>query len=138
MRKIVFLSFLIYSALALGGIARGATVDDLLVAIHKVESNGRVGPILGDQGRALGPLQIHRIYWADADLGLGKYEDCKDLGYSRCVVLAYFLRYEPDAVKNNDVEALARLHNSGPAWRSKTQKTDDYWRRISACLSKMN
>ena len=40
--------------------------DELVKAIHKVESGGRVGKILGDNGRALGPLQIHYANWKDA------------------------------------------------------------------------
>ncbi|MEL0099922.1 MAG: hypothetical protein VW907_10230, partial [Opitutae bacterium] len=47
----------------------------LINAIHQVETGGRLGAIKGDNGRALGPLQIHRAYWIDSGVE-GKYEDC--------------------------------------------------------------
>ena len=66
----------------------------LLDAMVQVESGGRLD-LVGDKGKALGPLQIHRICWVDAvrydktllSLG-GKYEDCKRLEYAEKVVVA--------------------------------------------------
>jgi hypothetical protein len=82
-------------------------------AIHTVESGGAVGPILGDGGKALGPLQIHRGYWQDSRVP-GRYQDCADLAYSRRVVTAYLQRYAPKAWAAGDCDALARIHNGGP------------------------
>ena len=40
--------------------------ERLTHAIHMVETGGRTGPVLGDSGNALGPLQIHRAYHIDS------------------------------------------------------------------------
>ena len=37
-----------------------------LHALNMVEASGREGYIVGDNGKALGPFQIHRSYWEDA------------------------------------------------------------------------
>ena len=82
-------------------------------ALHLVETSGRTGPILGDNGRALGPLQIHRNYHKDSKIS-GDYSRCSDLAYSRRVVAAYLKHYAPTAWRNGDVHTLARVHNGGP------------------------
>lgn len=116
--------------------ARAGEIDGLVRAIHKVETSGRVGTIRGDGGRALGPLQIHKINWLDVkDKIGGRYENCADLNYSTSVFKAYCLKYEPKAYKSNNFEVLARLWNSGPNWRAKINKTDGYWRKVKANLN---
>ena len=87
-------------------------------ALHIVETSGRTGAIIGDNGRALGPLQIHRAYHADARIG-GDYARCADLDYSRRVVTAYLQRYAPAAWAAGDVKTLARIHNGGPRGANK-------------------
>jgi len=87
-------------------------------ALHVVETFGRTGPILGDNGKALGPLQIHRAYHADARIG-GDYSRCADLDYSKRVVSAYLQRYAPQAWAAGDVTTLARVHNGGPRGATK-------------------
>jgi hypothetical protein len=87
-------------------------------ALHTVESGGGLGAIKGDFNaktgfQALGPLQIHRGYWADSRVP-GRYEDCADLAYSRRVVTAYLQRYAKAAFDAGDCDALARIHNGGP------------------------
>ncbi len=99
--------------LALCATAQAAPPDSFFRALHLVETSGRIGPILGDGGRALGPLQIHRGYHADARIG-GDYSRCEDLDYSKRVVTAYLQRYAPAAWAAGDVETLARIHNGGP------------------------
>jgi hypothetical protein len=100
--------------LALCATAHSAPPDSFWRALHLVETGGRRGAILGDNGKALGPLQIHRAYWQDARVG-GRYEDCADLDYSKRVAAAYLKRYAPEAWAKGDVETLARVHNGGPA-----------------------
>jgi hypothetical protein len=100
--------------LALCATAHSAPPDAFWRALHLVETGGRHGAILGDNGKALGPLQIHRAYWQDARVG-GRYEDCADLDYSKRVAAAYLKRYAPEAWAKGDVETLARVHNGGPA-----------------------
>jgi len=89
--------------------------DKILYAIHQVETSGRLGPIVGDGGDALGPLQIHRGYHSDSRVK-GPYSNCSSLSYSSTVVRAYMGRY---ATKRRLGRAptpvdIARMHNGGP------------------------
>ena len=97
-------------------------------ALHLVETNGRHGPIRGDGGRALGPLQIHKPYWQDAKVK-GRYADCARLDYSIAVAKAYMKRYAPKASRNNNYEVLARIHNGGPSGHKK-KATIKYWNKV--------
>lgn len=87
-------------------------------ALHMVETSGRLGPILGDDGAALGPLQIHKAYWLDAiayDKTIkGNYSDCQHLTYSIKIVTAYLNRYAKKDIESNNLDNLARKHNGGP------------------------
>jgi len=105
--------------LAFAATAQAAPPASFFRALHIVETSGRTGPILGDGGKALGPLQIHRAYHADARIG-GDYSRCADLDYSKRVVSAYLQRYAPEAYSKGDVETLARVHNGGPRGASKS------------------
>jgi hypothetical protein len=82
-------------------------------ALHLVETGGRTSPIIGDAGKALGPLQIHKSYHKDSRVA-GDYSRCADLEYSKKVATAYLQRYAPQAWAAGDVETLARVHNGGP------------------------
>jgi len=104
--------------LALCVTAQAAPPDSFFWALHLVETGGRTGPIIGDNGRALGPLQIHRAYHIDSRVA-GDYSRCADLDYSKRVVSAYLQRYAPAAWKSGDVTTLARIHNGGPRGASK-------------------
>lgn len=104
--------------LALCATAQAAPPASFFRALHLVETSGRTGAIIGDNGRALGPLQIHRGYHADARIG-GDYSRVADLDYSKRVVTAYLQRYAPKAWAAGDVTTLARVHNGGPRGASK-------------------
>jgi hypothetical protein len=104
--------------LALCVTAHAAPPDSFFRALHIVETSGKIGPTIGDQGRALGPLQIHRAYHADSRIA-GDYARCADLDYSKRVVAAYLQRYAPQAWAAGDVEVLARIHNGGPKGATK-------------------
>jgi len=97
-------------------------------ALHQVETSGRVGAIVGDNGRSLGPLQISRAYFADSRVG-GTYEQVTDLGFARKVVTAYLKRYAPQAWAAGDVETLARIHNGGVRGDRK-QATINYGKKV--------
>lgn len=104
--------------LALAATTHAAPPESFWRALHLVETSGRHGPILGDNGRSLGPLQISRAYFTDSRVG-GTYEQVVDLGFARKVVSAYLQRYAPKAWAAGDVITLARIHNGGPAGASK-------------------
>ena len=104
-------------------------------ALHMVETGGRSGAILGDNGAALGPLQIHRAYWADSRIP-GNYAQCADLGYARRVAEAYLRRYAPKAYASGDWRTLARVHCGGPAGHRKAA-TLLYLRKVERQMLKM-
>jgi hypothetical protein len=116
--------------LALAATAHAAPPDSFFRALHVVETSGRTGPILGDGGKALGPLQIHRAYHADSRVA-GDYSRVADLDYSKRVATAYLKRYAPAAWKAGDVETLARVHNGGPRGHLK-QATKGYGAKVKA------
>jgi hypothetical protein len=88
----------------------------------------------GDNGKAIGPFQIHKAYWQDSGVR-GSYSQCTNYDYSLKVVTAYLNRYAPDAVKSNDFEKLARIHNGGPQGHKK-QATLGYWAKVKKALDK--
>jgi hypothetical protein len=117
--------------LALAATAHAAPPDSFFRALHVVETSGRTGPILGDGGKALGPLQIHRAYHADSRVA-GDYSRVADLAYSKRVATAYLKRYAPPAAwAAGDVEVLARIHNGGPRGHLKPA-TKGYGARVKA------
>jgi hypothetical protein len=116
--------------LALCATAHAAPPDSFFRALHVVETSGRTGPIIGDGGKALGPLQIHRAYHADSRVA-GDYSRVADLAYSKRVATAYLKRYAPAAWKAGDVETLARVHNGGPRGHLK-QATKGYGAKVKA------
>jgi hypothetical protein len=106
-----------------------ATINRIIPALVRVESKGDPKAI-GDGGRAIGLLQIHRCYWQDAvefdkTLG-GKYEDCFDPDYAKRVVRAYLRRY---GTSDSTLEQLARIHNGGPDGH-KESATLKYWKKV--------
>lgn len=103
-------------------------------ALHIVETSGKLGPTIGDNGKALGPLQIHRAYHADSRVA-GDYSRCAELDYSKRVVTAYLQRYAPQAWAAGDVETLARIHNGGLRGASKPA-TKGYGVRVKALMKK--
>lgn len=107
----------------------------LVRAIHIVETGGRTGPIMGDNGAAMGPLQIHRACWIDANIG-GKYEDVADLSYAKRVFAAYMARYATERRLGRPVtdEDRARIWNGGPNGYKK-KATLPYWNKVKKELS---
>jgi hypothetical protein len=120
--------------LALCVTAHAAPPDSFFRALHIVETSGKLGPTIGDNGKALGPLQIHRAYHADSRVA-GDYSRCADLDYSKRVVTAYLKRYAPQAWAAGDVEVLARTHNGGVRGATKPA-TKGYGVRVKALMKK--
>jgi len=115
--------------LALAATAQAAPPASFFRALHIVETSGRTGAILGDGGKALGPLQIHRAYHADSRVA-GDYSRVADLDYSKRVVSAYLQRYAPQSWAAGDVTTLARIHNGGPRGATK-QATVNYAAKVT-------
>ena len=102
----------------------------LVHAIHMVETGGLVGPTLGDNGNALGPLQIHRSYFKDSNVS-GSYNQVSVLRNATVVFLAYMDRY---CISNRlgrapTAEDVARIHNGGPNGYKKAS-TIKYWHKV--------
>jgi hypothetical protein len=110
---------------------------DILDAIRFVESSHRDDVPDGDGGRAIGPFQIHHVYWQDAlraepQLG-GGYQDCRRRDYAERVVGAYMRKWAADAWTAGDAEVIARVHNGGPRGHE-SPATLGYWQRVRARL----
>lgn len=102
-----------------------------LDTIRTVESGGLCNPPDGDGGKAIGPYQIHRGYWADAvrfdpSLSPAGYQACRSEPYARRVVVAYLTHY---AGKHATPGTYARIHNGGPKGAT-TRATLPYLRRF--------
>ena len=111
---------------------------ELINAIIQVESNGN-DKAIGDGGKAIGCLQVWKIYWLDAtersNIG-GKYSDCFTRNYSIKVIDSYMKRYAREAWTNPakfDAEKVARIHNGGPKGYKKTA-TEKYWKKVKILL----
>ena len=112
---------------------RTPAIVDTLDAIEQVESGGRTD-LVGDGGKAIGSMQIWRVYWKDAVefapwLRNRTYEDCTRRGYARLVVLAYLTRYGA-----RTPEQMARIHNGGPQGAAK-KATLGYWKKVRSHLT---
>ena len=109
----------------------GTEAKDLVDAIHQVETSGRLGPIKGDGGAALGPLQIHKACWIDANMPDGSYADCADLKYAKRVFARYMARYATERRLGRPVtdQDRARIWNGGPNGYKKSA-TVKYWLKV--------
>lgn len=112
--------------------SRASTFEQFAAAINAVETGGRSGYILGDRGAAIGPLQIHHIYWADSRVG-GEYKQCVDYKFSCKVMRGYLIRYARIAYERHDWETCARVHNGGPNG-CKKKATAAYWKKVKQAL----
>lgn len=104
------------------------------VALHRVESGGRLGRVSWGEHR--GPLQISRAYWQDSGVG-GSWSDCDDLEKAKLVVEGFMKRYVPKAWAEGDVQTLARVHKGGPRGHKK-EETLAYGRRVEAIVYEHN
>ena len=115
-------------------------IQKILDAIRWIESGYRPNPPDGDGGKAIGPYQIHGIYWRDALLqepGLnGSYEMCRERVYAESVITAYMQRYAPEAWLEGHAQTIARIHNGGPRGAHK-EATLPYWKKVEDRLRLM-
>ena len=103
-----------------------------IIAVHQVETGGRLGALAGDNGRSLGPLQISRKYWEDSGVA-GKYHNVTNFAYAVKVMTGYMRKHAASALASGDLEKLARVHNGGPKAHRK-DSTLGYWRRVQAAM----
>jgi hypothetical protein len=110
---------------------------EVLDAIRFVESSDRDDVPDGDGGKAIGPYQIHFVFWQDAvaaEPGLGGgYADCRRRDYAERVVTAYMRRWIPAEWAAGEAEVIARVHNGGPTG-AENRATLGYWQRVRARL----
>ena len=102
-------------------------LTNLISALIAVESGGRDSAI-GDQGRALGPLQIHRAVVQDVNRFTGsnyQWQQMTNRAAARAVCEAYLTHYGRGAT----TEQLARRWNGGPTGDRKSA-TLPYWRKV--------
>jgi hypothetical protein len=131
------------------GEAQGAEpapdMDKFLQCLHMKEASGKLKPIDGDGGKAIGPYQIHWKYWKDAvdhDSSIGgTYQDCRKKEYAEKIVRAYLDRWATKKRLGHSVtyEDLARVHNGGGprCWHKHSKHwlwekaTTGYWKHAS-------
>ena len=131
MKKIFFFTLLILSS----SVKAVEVSQSLLDAIQIVESNGNESAI-GDNGKAVGAFQIHKIYVDDVNNFSSEkftYEDRKNKEKSQKIVKLYLEHYgksyEKKTGKKTTNEVLARIHNGGPKGYDK-EATKNYWKKV--------
>ena len=103
------------------------TISNLISALIIVESSNN-DLAIGDQGRAIGCLQIHKAVVADVNKFTGshyRHQDMTNRAQARAVCQAYLTHYGRGAT----TEQLARRWNGGPAGDRKSA-TEAYWAKV--------
>jgi hypothetical protein len=103
------------------------TLSNLISALIIVESSGN-DQAIGDNGRAVGPLQIHRGVVQDVNRITGshyRHSEMTNRVAARAVCEAYLKAYG----KGASTEQLARRWNGGPTGDRKTA-TMAYWSKV--------
>ena len=102
-------------------------LHSLISALMIVESSGN-DQAIGDNGRALGPLQIHRGVVLDVNRITGsnyRHQDMTNRVAARAVCQAYLEHYG----RGKSLEEQARIWNGGPTGDRKTA-TKAYWAKV--------
>jgi len=101
-------------------------------AVWQIETNQcESGCPAGDNGNAIGPLQIWEIAWMDVKREGEKYEDCQNLDYSLEIFHRYTARYATKKRLGHEPtdQDKARIWNGGPNGYKKTS-TIEYWNNV--------
>lgn len=107
---------------------------EILVAAIAAIETGSTGPIPGDGGRAIGPLQIHQCVIDEVnrlEKTSLKLSDMTDPSYSSYVCRLYLVYWASRMDHDPSVSELARIWNGGPYGPVKSS-TADYGRRVAA------
>jgi hypothetical protein len=108
------------------------TISNLISALIIVESSGN-DLAIGDNGRAIGPLQIHRSVVQDVNRITGSHYQWKQMtnrAQARAVCEAYLKHYG----KGCSTEQLARKWNGGGPSGDKKKATEAYWAKVKKHL----
>ncbi len=106
-------------------------LHSLISALMIVESSGN-DQAIGDNGRALGPLQIHRGVVLDVNRITGskyQWQQMTNRAQARAVCQAYLEHYG----RGKSLEDQARIWNGGPSGHKKAA-TVSYWRRVQKAI----
>ena len=106
-------------------------LTNLISALMLVESSNN-DLAIGDQGRAIGCLQIHKAVVVDVNRFTGshyRHSEMTNRAQARAVCEAYLKHYGKGAT----TEQLARRWNGGPTGDRKTA-TVAYWRRVQKAI----
>ena len=109
-------------------------LNNLITALMIVESAGN-DLAIGDNGRAIGPLQIHRGVVLDVNRITGsnyRWESMTNRAQARAVCEAYLKHWG----KGCTTEQLARKWNGGGPSGDKKKATEAYWLRVKKHLPK--
>ena len=107
------------------------TISNLISALIIVESSGN-DMAIGDHGKAIGPLQIHRSVVLDVNRITGsnyRHSEMTNRVAARAVCQAYLEHYG----RGKSLEEQARIWNGGPSGHKKAA-TVSYWRRVQRNL----
>ena len=108
-----------------------SNISNLISALIIVESSGN-DLAIGDGGKAIGPLQIHKAVILDVNRITGssyRHQDMTNRAQARAVCEAYLRHYG----KGASTEQLARRWNGGPRGDTKTA-TEAYWAKVKKHL----
>ena len=126
-----FFTTILISVLSFASAA--APSERLIDALVHVESKGKVHAV-GDNGKAVGPLQIHKEVVDDVNKAYGTsytYDDRKSIDKSREICRKYLLLHGGSSATN---EKYARIWNGGPSGHRK-RGTRKYWVKVKRRLS---
>jgi hypothetical protein len=107
-------------------------LTNLISALIMVESSNN-DLAIGDQGRAIGCLQIHRAVVLDVNRFTGshyRWESMTNRVQARAVCEAYLTHYG----KGKTTEEQARIWNAGPQGHKKKTVTQAYWLKVQRNL----
>jgi hypothetical protein len=107
-------------------------LNSLISALMIVESSNN-DLAIGDQGRAIGCLQIHKAVVLDVNRITGshyRHQDMTNRVQARAVCQAYLTHYG----NGKTTEEQARIWNAGPQGHKKKTATQAYWLKVQRNL----
>lgn len=133
MSKYIVMKFILtILMLVWANFAFAAPSDKLIDALVHVESKGE-NHVVGDNGRAVGCLQIHKGVIEDVNRAYNtsyKFSDRKSIEKSREICRKYLILH---GGRNATDEKYARIWNGGPKGHRK-RSTLGYWRKVKLAM----